>query len=159
MPPTGTRLTSQHPNYITFALAPNFPLWEVSTKPPGVSFGGENETTTQRNNVWRSYQPKHLRRLTPLTGRCSYAASIFTNIHNIGGKNQLITRTFSDGATLAFWGWLDTFEPEEDNISEDGQPTATFTVIPSNQDNTGAEVAPVFTAGTTTTSGTTTTVP
>jgi hypothetical protein len=57
--------------------------------------------------------------------------------------NQLITLTFPDGTTIAFWGWISEFQP--DSHKEGTMPLADLTLIPSNQDNSYAETAPVIT--------------
>jgi len=63
-----------------------------------------------------------------------------------GGENDTTTmrNTFPDGATLAFWGWLDEFTPGA--AVEGEQPEADITVICSNQNDSGVETAPVLTA-------------
>jgi len=58
-------------------------------------------------------------------------------------ENQLITITWPDTSTLAFWGWLDKFVPA--NVVEGEQPTATVTIEPSNQNDSQVETAPVYT--------------
>jgi hypothetical protein len=58
--------------------------------------------------------------------------------------NDEITVTFSDGSTLAFWGFLKSFEPSENTEGE--QPEAEITIFPTNVDNSGAEQVPVLTS-------------
>jgi len=55
--------------------------------------------------------------------------------------NTLITLTFPDAVTWAFWGYLDKFIP---NANEEGeQPTAEVTIVPTNQNDSAVETAPV----------------
>jgi len=113
---------------------------------PGISGGGANDASTMRNATWRTMSPKSLRTLTPMTVTIAWDSALYDEIVNMINDNQLITITFPDGSTLAFWGWIDDFAPGAQ--SEGSQPTATITIIPSNQDgdNNDAEIAPVYTA-------------
>jgi hypothetical protein len=58
--------------------------------------------------------------------------------------NQEITITYPDSSTWVFWGFIDEFTPNA--LVEGEQPTANITVIPSNQDAAGDEIAPVYSA-------------
>lgn len=58
---------------------------------------------------------------------------------------QTITITFPDGSTLAFYGFMKSFEP--DNLEEGTFPIATVAFVPTNADpTTGDEEAPVLTS-------------
>lgn len=129
---------------ISFALAPSIAIKEKTLTPPSMEAGGENDTTTMRNTRWRTRQPKKLVTAGNMSGTCAYDPVVYSDIVAMIGVNQLITITFSDNSTLQIWGWLDAFTPNE--VTEGSQPTAGYTIIPSNQDNTGAEVAPVYAA-------------
>ena len=134
-------LTDGHPTTISIA---GVVLKERTVTPPGMSMGGENDTTTMRNTAWRTRQPKKLKTLTNCSFTAAYDPSAYTTLLGQLGVNQEITVTLSNGDTITFWGWLDEFTPNE--ISEGAMPDAACTIIPSNQNNTGAEVAPVFQA-------------
>jgi len=140
-------LTDGHPTTVTFyALGTGvvIKLKETSVTPPGIAAGGENDTTTMRNATWRTKQPKHLKTLT--NGACTfqYDPAIYDQILSIIGINGQVLVEFADGSTLLFWGWLDDFTPGE--CVEGTMPTATGTVICSNQNADGTEVAPVYSA-------------
>lgn len=131
---------------IGFAAAPTVAFYEKSVTPPGVMGGGPNDTTTMRNSVWRTRAPKKLKTLDTASCTVSYKPSVYSAVvSTLLLVNNLITITFPDNSTLTFWGWLDEFRPGE--VREGEQPTATVTIICSNQDNTGAEVAPVLVEG------------
>jgi hypothetical protein len=117
---------------------------EVSVTPPGIDMGGENDTTTMRNTAWRTRQPKQLKTLSEFTATCKYDPAVYSQILAMLGDNTIIVVTFPDDSTLRFWGWLDKFIPGESVEGE--MSTATITVIPSNQDDSGNEVAPVYQA-------------
>lgn len=129
---------------IEFAADSDVQMWEKEITPPGISGGGANDTSTMRNSVWRTLAPKQLKTLTECSFVASYDPIIFSEIVALCQVNTLITITFADGATLAFYGWLDSVSPNA--IVEGAQPTLNATIIPSNQDGNGTETAPVYTA-------------
>jgi hypothetical protein len=117
-------------------------FYEKDVTPPGLDAGGANDTTTMRNTLWRTKASKKLITMTDMTLTVSYDPAIYSDILTMIGDNQQITITFPDGATLVFWGWLDKFTPGQ--IAEGSQPTATITIIPSNQNDSGTEEPPVY---------------
>lgn len=129
---------------ITFSEAPAVKMEEKSVTPPGVDGGGENDTSTMRNTAWRTRQPRSLKTATEMSFEAAYDPAVYEDIISMVNVNQQITVNWPDGSSLTFWGWLNTFEPGE--LVEGEQPTATVTIIPSNQDNSGAEQPPVYTA-------------
>ena len=140
-------LTDGHPTTIVFdALGSGVTLLakETSVTPPGISAEGENDTTTMKNSTWRTKQPKALKTLTDGSLTFQYDPAIYDQILTIIGVNGLITITFSDESTLEFYGWLDNFTPGE--CVEGAMPTATGTIICSNQDDDGDEQDPTYAA-------------
>ena len=140
-------LNEGHPTTIDFDVASGVTLLfkEKSVTPPGISGGGENDTTTMRNIEWRTKQPKVLKTATPMTFTASYDPAVWDQIlDELLNVNGLITVTYSDESTIDFYGWLDEFVPGE--CVEGAQPEATCTIIPSNQTNAGVETAPNYTA-------------
>ncbi len=117
---------------------------EKEVTPPGMSMGGENDTTTMRNTAWRTKAPKQLKTLTPCTFSIAYDPAIYEQLLDLLGVNQLITITFPDDSTLDFWAWLD--DVSFGNIVEGEQPTADVTIIPSNQNGSQVETAPEYSA-------------
>lgn len=138
------RMDDGHGTLITFSADSDVQLWEKEVTPPGVSGGGENDVTTMHNTTWRTRSPKQLKTLSPASFVAAYDPAVYDEIVSMVNTNQQITITFPDGATLVFWGWIDEFTPNR--IIEGEQPTAEVTIIPSNQNNSDAETAPVFTA-------------
>ncbi len=144
-----SRIDDGHPTTISFATTPsgggpNLTFWEKTLTPPGADGGGPNDTTTMRNTLYRTKSPKVLITLTDMSLSVAYDANVYEDIIDMLNDNQLITITFPDSSTLAFWGWLDKFEP--DAIVEGEQPVATITIVPSNQNASGVEVPPVYAA-------------
>lgn len=138
------RLRDGFKTTITFANGISL-YYETDVTPPGVEGGGANDTTTMRNTTWRTRQPKALRSLSNASFNAAYDPTILTNILAQLQVVQLITITFPDNSTWAFYGWLDEFKPGA--LKEGEQPTAMVTVIPSNQTSAFVETAPVITAG------------
>lgn len=121
-------------------------MQEQEVTPPGVGGGGPNDTTTMRNETWRTRHPKNLRTLTPMTVIIKYDPALYDEMVAMVNDNQAITITFPDESTLLFWGWIDSFTP---NAHVEGdQPTATVVIEPSNMDadNDNEEIDPVYTA-------------
>jgi len=133
---------------ITFAdqgsgTGPGITFWEKEVTPPGMDAGGPNDTTTMRNLLYRTKAPKKLITLTAMTLVVSYDAVFYDDVLAMMGDNQLITITFPDTSSVAFYGWLDKFVPG--NVVEGEQPTATITIEPSNQNAAGVETPPDYT--------------
>ena len=79
-------------------------------------------------------------------GSCTfqYDPALYDQILTIIGVNGLVTVTFSDESTLEFYGWLNNFTPGE--CVEGAMPTATGTIVASNQTDAGVETDPVYAA-------------
>lgn len=129
---------------ISFSEDSDVQMWEKEVTPPGVSGGGENDTSTMRNTTWRTRSPKGLISLSEASFSAAYDPAVFDEIVAMVNVNQEITITFPDSSTLVFWGWIDEFTPGANTEGE--QPTADVTIIPSNQDGSGTETAPVYSA-------------
>ena len=129
---------------MTFASDTSVQIFFKEVTPPGVSGGGVIDTTTMDNTAWRTMIPKALKTLTPASGVAAYDPVTLDEMIAMVGVNQLITITFPDGSTWAFWGSVDEFTPGSNVEGE--QPTADITVQPTNQNASLVEVAPVYTA-------------
>ena len=88
-------------------------MWEKSVTPPGLDGGGEIDTTVMQNATYRTRAPKALVTLTNCSFTAAYDPAALTTLLSDLNVNQLITITFPDGSTLAFWGWLNSFVPGE----------------------------------------------
>jgi hypothetical protein len=139
-----SRIDDGFSTLIAFSNYPSVSFWEKEVTPPGMEGGGANEISTMRNTTWRTKAPKSLVSLTDCSFTAAYDPVVYDDVVAMINENQLITITFPDGATLAFWGWLDNFTPNANVEGE--QPTASCVIIPSNQSDSYAEKAPVYTA-------------
>ena len=135
------RLDDGHQTLISFAANTNVKFYEKTVTPPGVDGGGEVDTTTMENTTWRTRNPKALITLSNASLTVAYDPAVYPQIVALVNVNNLITITFPDGDTLAFWGWLNSFKPGD--LAEGAQPTAEIEIIPSNQNSSGVETAPV----------------
>ncbi len=137
------RLDDGYQTLVSFAANGAVKFYEKSVTPPGVDGGGEVDTTTMLNNTYRTRNPKALITLSNITMHGAYDPAVYPQIVALVNVNNLITVTFPDGDTLAFWGWLNKFTPGENVEGE--QPKAEIEIIPSNQNSSGVETAPVHT--------------
>jgi len=135
------RLDDGYQTLISFAADPTVLFYEKTVTPPGIDGGGEVDTTTMLNAAWRTRNSKALITLSNAGITVAYDPAVLPEIVNLVNVNNLITITFPDGDTCAFWGWLNTFTPNEHVEGE--QPTAEIEIIPSNQNDSGVETAPV----------------
>ena len=120
-------------------------LYEKEVQPPGIDGGGAIDTTTMNNTTYRTMSPKSLLTLSEHTFEAAYDPAAYPELIAMINVNQLITITFPDGSTLAFYGWLDKAIPNAHVEGE--QPTVTCTIVPSNvHSGTGVETAPAYTA-------------
>jgi hypothetical protein len=145
--PTSTlnRLDDGYQALLTFASNPDVKFWEKTTGGPGVDGGPAIETTTQHNTLWRTFQPRALKTLTPfdVIGAIDpdmYSTDELSALINV---KDTITVTFPDGSTLAFYGFLQRIS--EPAMVEGEQPEVTLTIVPTNTDpTTGDEEPPVM---------------
>lgn len=138
------RLDDGFATLIEFAEDPSIAFWEKTVTPPGIDGGGAIDTTTMRNTAWRTNAPKQLVTLTNSSLTVAYNPECYDSVLAMVNVNQLITITFPDGSSVAFWGYINTFVPGE--LTEGEQPTAEVEIIPTNTDDSGAEIAPNYTA-------------
>lgn len=137
------RLDDGYQTLVSFAADPSVKFYEKTVTPPGIDGGGEVDTTTMLNAAYRTRNPKALITMSNAQMMVAYDPACYPEIVALVNVNNLITVTFPDGDTLAFWGWLNTFKPGEH--AEGEQPTAEIEIIPSNQNASGVETAPVHT--------------
>ncbi len=141
--PLGIKLDDGYSTKIACAADSDISFWERSVTPPGLDGGELIDTTTMHNTTYRTFSPRSLATMTPMTCSAAYDPDAYDEILAILNLNREWTVTFPDGSTLDFWGALIRFEPGE--LVEGTFPEATITIGPTNQDNDGAEQAAVMT--------------
>ena len=139
--PEGIPLFDGKSTLITFAGDPTIEFWEKTVTPPGIDTGDPIDVSTMHNTEWRTMYTRKLKTLTPSTVTAAYDPQIYTALIAIMGINDVITITFPDGSTIAFYGIVQTAEPGDN--AEGEQPEMTITITPTNIDGAGAEQAPV----------------
>jgi hypothetical protein len=127
---------------ISFASDPTVLFYEVGVTPPSIMGGGTNDTTNMHNTSWRTIAPKKLKSLGQAAATVHYDPAVYGDIVNLINVNNLITITFPDSTTLKFFGWLESFTPNES--VEGATPTAAVVIQCSNTNASGAESAPTF---------------
>jgi hypothetical protein len=144
--PNGKKLGDGYITQIAFAAAPTAAYFEVAVTPPGIEGGDPIDTTTQLNVAWRTKHHRRLHDMTPAKLSCLYDPIFYSTALAIINVPTTITVLFPDHSSLAFFGYLKSFQP---GPLEDGKvPNAELEVIPTNQDPVScAEFGPVYTAG------------
>lgn len=132
--PTGIPLRDGHSTLITIAADVDINFWEKTVQPPGMDGGDPVDATTMHNTTYRVQRPNSLITLTEVTATVAYDPVAYTEIQSVLNTETTITITFSDGSTVAFYGFLRTFEPQD--AEEGEQPEAEITITPTNWDPT-----------------------
>jgi hypothetical protein len=142
--PLGIKLPDGYQALVTFAVDTDISLWEKEVTPPGIDGGEPIDTTTMHNTVWRTTGPRSLSTLTPMTFTAAYDPDVYDEILAIRNVETTVTVTFADGSTLAFYGYLQKFDPGP--LAEGTPPEATVTVVPTNYDPVAhTEEGPIMT--------------
>jgi hypothetical protein len=125
-------------------------LIEKTITPSGGDAGGPIDFTAMRNARYRTFAPKSLITMTPLMMKAKFDPAYYITAFANLGVNQACVLNFPTiqagvsvtAHTLTFWGWLNTFKPEE--FDEGKLPLADVEVQPSNINGSYAETAPAF---------------
>lgn len=143
--PAGIWLENGYQSLIVFAANTTISFWEKSVQPPGLDSGDAVDTTTMRNTTYRTMAPRHLITLKECKLKAAYDPNVYNQIVGLIGVRTTITIQFSDGSTLAFYGYMKDFTP--DAMVDGTQPEADMTIMPTNYDPSGhAEAGPVLTS-------------
>jgi hypothetical protein len=122
---------------------------EIEVQPSALDAGGPISQSTMRNTRYRTSMGKKLITQGKLTVKVAYDPAVIPQMVGILGVNKSITKTFPNGNTVQFWGFVDKFTP--DTMKEGDRPEATMEIEVTNLNASNAETGPVFTASTTTT--------
>lgn len=143
--PTGFKMGDGYRTAISFSRLPSASFWEKTVKPVGVDGGGPVDTTTMRNNKWRTMQPKFLKTLSEVTVEVAWDPDAYNQIiNNLINANAAISIWYPDRTSVDFYGILTKFEPG--NHVEGEMPLAAMSIFPSNWDPVNfVEADPVVT--------------
>lgn len=145
--PLGIALGDGYSTKIAFAADDNISFFEKTVKPPGIDGGDGIEVSTMHNTTFHTMRPRSLVRITQSTIVAAYDPSVLNEILALVNVETDITVHFPDGDTFDFFGYLQTFEPQDH--AEGSQPEANITITPTNIDpGDGREAGPVATVTT-----------
>jgi len=114
-----------------------------SITPPGLDGGDAIDSTSLSNVLYRTKEPKSLIDVTDGGLTVFYDPAAWDDIVSAMNDNVLITVTFSNSDTLAFYGYIKTFEPGE---SVEGEAPSAEMVVVATAQTAGTETAPVYAA-------------
>ncbi len=140
--PAGIALREGFHAKITLAVNSTISFWEKTVDPPGFDGGPPIDQTTQFNVLYRTRWPRTLIDVTPISiPDAAYDPNLYTQVLSVINVNTVITISFQDASTIAFYGFLQSFNPNP--MREGEQPTCSLTFVPTNMDSAFAEQAPV----------------
>jgi hypothetical protein len=84
------------------------------------------------NSTYRTFAPRQLATLTEITITAAYDPILYTEILALINQEDTFTITFPDGSTVAFYGYIRSFDPQD--CVEGTQPEATIVIQPTNWD-------------------------
>lgn len=130
---------------IMFTSNPDIAFFIKTITPPGYDGGDVIETTTMLNDLNRTFSARSLLTLTPVTFTAAFDPIVYTEVLTLlNNKTDTATLMLPDRSTIAFFGYLKNFDPQE--FSEGTQPEAQCTIQPTNWDPVNKiEAGPVVT--------------
>lgn len=135
----GYGFTLSHADYPNLFLS----IDPTELTPPGIDGGDATDITTQSNTNVRTKEPRSLKEITDGSLTVAYDPAVLSDLMNAVNDNGLLTLTFPDGSSWAFYGYFKDFSPGA--MNEEDMPTADITVVVTNVDNDGGEQVPVYT--------------
>jgi hypothetical protein len=134
---------------MTYALDPDLEVEEVEVKPFGVNGMEPIEQDSMWLVRWRIFRAQQILEATASSQIVKYDPQFkntligLVNVEKSGSTAQVITETFYDGSTQAYYGFL--LQVEFDNLVRGQKGRATLTNQPTNWDPVNrVEAGPVF---------------
>jgi hypothetical protein len=138
------KLEDGYRSLIAFAANLSFFFYDLELTPPGMTVGEAIDTTT----MWNTMVTKSLANLIEgmdATFVGGYDPAIYTQMQGMLGVEQVVTQSWPDGSTLAFYGGIR--EATFDRLVRKTMPRMTVVVTPTNWDPVNrVEALPVLTA-------------
>ncbi len=133
---------------MTFAAKASFALSvdPTSITPPGVDGGDKIDATTHTNIRYRTAFSRQLVEITDSSFTAMYDPDYHEDITSLINNNNLITFIFPDASTVAVYGFLKSFAPNE-YVEGEGASAEFEIVITNVHSDTGVETGPAYTAG------------
>lgn len=140
-------LRDGYKSLISFSLLAAFTgdYEEIELSLPELDGRGGIDQTSMRNINFTTELPKTLVTFGEFSGVMMYSPEFYAALSSRINRNQLMTITLPDGATVEFWGWINKATPS--SYKEGERPTLAVNFRVSNIDNTCTETAPVITYG------------
>lgn len=143
--PGGKFLVNGHPTKVTFSRDPDVSFWEKTVTPAGQDGGPPIDTTSMHNVTYVTKAPNNLIDVSDHTGTASYDPAVWTQIEQLINQEGTITERFSDGSTLAYYGYLQS--ATKATHQRGSQPELNYTIVATNWDPVNdVEAAPVLTS-------------
>lgn len=144
--PAGVKLGDGFKTLVIFANDTDIDLWMDEVTPPGWEGDDPVETTTQDNDVLRTFAPGSLAMIPDATFTCLYDPAVYDQVKVIINDPTTITYIFPNHDTYALYGYLRSFVPS--GLKRGDRAEATVTITFTNADPTTCqEELPVYTAG------------
>ena len=144
--PAGYFLPDGYSSKIALTRLLTVSFWEKTVKPPGWDGGDAIDITTMHNTAYVTMAARALATLTENTTTAAYDPNVMSQIvSTLLNQEGSCTHSWGDGSTIAYYGYLRVFEPNDCTNGE--QPEATVTITPTNYDPVArVEAAPVITS-------------
>ena len=146
--PSDVAMDEGFPIKIVCDLNPTICFWEKDVKPPEVDQGDMIEVTTQHAVEWEQFAARVLSKLGDTETTAGWHPNLYPQIFAIKGKPATWTIIFPNGATLAFFGVLQTATPQD--MSKGKYPEIKIKIAATNRDHNDPakpEQGPVYTPG------------
>lgn len=118
-------------------------LEEKSLTPPGVDGGDAIDTTTMRNNNYKTKAAQSLKEMLNASFTAAYNPEAYNDIVGEINVVQKITVSFPGSlGEIVFWGFVKSFTPNEHTPGE--QPTAEIEIVPTSENSAGSETEVSF---------------
>lgn len=142
--PTGKKMKNGWRTTFTLQNKPGLDIFEKEVKPVGYDGGDAIDTSTMWNNQVHTYAARKLIKGTDCSVKGAFDPDVYPDLLTQINSEQIITNTFPNGATICWYGFLKSAEP--DSLKDGAQPDFNLVFVPTFTDPvTQAEVPPLFT--------------
>jgi len=123
---------------VTLSLIPNLEIEEIEVKVLGFDNGEPVEQDSMWSEALRVVRARQITSTTPCVVIAKWDPIFLTRcvtyigIEKVGASSQVITETFYDGSTRAYYGYLRSAEGE--NLAEGSKGRMTINLQPTNWD-------------------------
>lgn len=135
--PTGSALENGFVSKVTFAADTDVDIWEIEVKPGKIELGDKIEQSTMFNTNRGTFAAPALYDTEDGQMLVAYDPANLTQIQALLGTHTTITITYSNNDTIADFGWLRSFDPQ--NMVINGRPTALVAFSYAGMDSSGNE--------------------